>query len=83
MPNVPDPGARYLNGRLALNWLGRRLKSRWRMVYLDGQWYDRAAIREWIAARRERQLAVYVPHSRRAFTDADLLKIYDPFPYRP
>lgn len=81
--NVPDPTARYLNGRLALNWLGRRLKSRWRMVLLDGQWYDRAAIKAWIAARFDRELGVYVPHSRKAFTDEDLRKIYDPFPYRP
>lgn len=82
-PNVPDPNARYLNGRPALNWLGRRMKSRWRMVPLDGEWYDRAGIRAWISARTQRGLAVYVPHSKKPLTSADVLAIYDPFPFRP
>ena len=82
-PAVPDPDARYLNGRQALNWLGRRMKSRWRMVSLDGEWYDRTAIKTWISARTQRGLAVHVPHSKKAFTAADLQKIYDPFPFRP
>jgi hypothetical protein len=80
---VPDPDARYLNGRLALNWLGRRMKSRWRMVLLDGQWYDRTGIRAWIKARLDRGLGAFVPHSKKPLTKADMFAIYDPNPYRP
>ena len=80
---VPDPAQRYLNGRLALNWLGRRMKSRWRMVLLDGQWYDRFGIRAWIKARLDRGLGAFVPHSKKPLSKADMGAIYDPTPFRP
>lgn len=65
--------ARTRNGRPALDWLSRRSKPRWRMLALNGQWYDRNSLR----ARRP----TVVPHSRRPLTEAELATILDPNPW--
>ena len=59
--------ARYLDGRLGDNRLSRREVARWRLVKLNGVWYDRARL------ARELRLAASrrVPHSRRLLTPAE------------
>lgn len=68
---------RTRNGRLAINRLSRTAKPRWRMILLDGQWYDRDRLRALLAgARRTR-----VPHSTRELTVAELENIMDSEPW--
>ncbi len=75
--------ARARNGRLAVNWITRALRPRWRMLRLDGQWYDRAALRDFLRSRANRRAAgaALVPHSRRAMTRKELDILYDPNPF--
>ncbi len=71
---------RYLNGRLADDRLSRRQVPRWRLVRLDGVWYDRARLAERLrseAAARRRA----IPHSRRALTPAEIARLESPRPY--
>ena len=42
---------RSRNGRLAIDWLSRRQKPRWRMLSLDGQMYDRDRLRDRVRQR--------------------------------
>lgn len=71
--------ARARNGRLAIDWLSRRQKPRWRMIALNSQWYDRERLR---ATLRGRPPPPAVPASRRRLTQAELNGIYDPNPWR-
>lgn len=59
--------ARYLDGRLAGDRLSRREVARWRLVRLNGVWYDRARL----AAQMRLAAARRVPHSRRQLTPAE------------
>lgn len=68
--------ARSRNGRLAVNWLSRQQKPRWRMVRMDSEWYDRDRMRDWTIRRGE-----FVPVSRRALTVAELVDLRDPNPW--
>lgn len=70
--------ARARNGRLEIDWLSRAQMPRWRMVELNGQWYDRDALRA-LLNRRPRPEAV--PASRRALTVAELQRVRDPAPW--
>ena len=57
--------SRYANGRLALDYFSRRLRRRWAQVRLDGQWYDRAALGDYLRRRAARGQPPAVPHSGR------------------
>lgn len=58
---------RTRNGTLALDWLTRTSRPRWRMLRLDGQWYDLGALRGSpnFTARSA------VPHSYRRLSNAE------------
>ncbi len=84
-----DPLAAWLgmhrvrNGRLGVNRLSRREKARWRMLALNGEFYDRDRLRAALADQARRGLAApVVPHSRRRLTRAELDAIADPNPWR-
>ena len=62
---------RYRNGLLALDYFGRRMERRWAQVRLDGQWYGRAALADWLRRRAERGLPPAVPHSGRPLSARD------------
>jgi hypothetical protein len=69
---------RVRNGRLAINRLSRAAKPRWRMILLDGQWYDRDRLRALVSNTRRRTA---VPHSARALTAAELADVMDLEPW--
>ena len=71
---------RARNGRLAPDMLSRRLQARWRLLFLDGQYYDRARLRR-LVERVGRARAV-VPDSRRRFGPSDWEALDDPSPWR-
>lgn len=66
---------RTRNGRPAINWMSRRTLPRWRMVPLNGQWYERGRL-----ARAVTQ-SPSVPHSRRRLTPAELRNATNTEPY--
>jgi hypothetical protein len=66
---------RYRNGRLAMNALSRRLKSRWRMIAIEDEWYDRERL------RAELSRGLHVPQTRRALTQNELARIRNSFPW--
>ena len=70
---------RTRNGRLAINRLSRTAKPRWRMILLDGQWYDRDLLRAMAADARRNGFRI--PHSMRALTAAELGDVTDPEPW--
>lgn len=70
---------RARNGRLAVNWISRAQKPRWRMLPLDSTWYDRDRLRALAAARAvvpstSRPLT---PMERRAINDRNPWRLYD------
>lgn len=69
--------ARARNGRLAIDWISRRQKPRWRMVVLDGQHYNRDRLRRIV----DRGRAVIVPRLKRPLTAAEVRAIRDPNPW--
>lgn len=70
--------ARARNGRLQINWVSRAQKPRWRMVFLDGQWYERDGLRALLDRRPKPEV---VPASRRRMTNAELRALRDPNPW--
>lgn len=70
---------RARNGRLDIDWISRSQKSKWRMVPLDGQWYNRAGL---VALVSKRPKPERVPASRRELTNAELRDLTDPNPWR-
>ena len=71
---------RARNGRLAPDMLSRRMQARWRMLFLDGQYYDRARLRR-VVTRVGRARAV-VPDSRRRMDASNFLALDDANPWR-
>lgn len=71
--------ARKRNGRLAIDWVSRRQKPRWRMVGLNSQWYDRGRLRDLLAGRPTPSV---VPASRRRLTARELENIANTNPWR-
>ncbi len=67
--------ARTRNGRLAINWQSRRSMPRWRMVPLNGQWYNRGRLRATVQRRPK------VPHSGRALTAEELANALNTNPW--
>ena len=74
---------RTRNGRLATNRISRRAISRWRMVRLDGEYYDRARLRAALADQKRRAPGAppTVPHSRRRMTAFEIDDLFDPNPW--
>ena len=70
---------RARNGRLAVDWVSRRQEPRWRMLRLDGQWYDRRRLRALLASRPRPEV---VPASRRRLSAAELAAVRDANPWR-
>lgn len=72
---------RSRNGRLQLNWLSRRALPRYKMLALDGQWYDRRRLRDRLRSDRAAGRRLVVPHSARALTAAELAAVADVNPW--
>lgn len=71
--------ARARNGRLEINWISRYEKPRWKMIKLDGEWYDRERLKKLLDRRPKPEI---VPGgSRRKLTAAELSLIRDTTPY--
>lgn len=70
--------ARARNGRLEINWISRYEKPRWKMIKLDGEWYDRERLKKMLDRRPKPEI---VPGSRRRLTAAELDVIRDPSPW--
>ena len=62
---------RLRNGRLEVDRLSRALRPHWRMVQLNGQWYDMESLRD----------ATHVPATRRRLTPAELELLRNPAPW--
>lgn len=82
---------RHRNGRLEIDWFSRRQMTRWRMVPLDGQWYERGRLRDWLQGRAQnRQGRVQtrassydvVPASRRRLTAGEIADVQNRNPWR-
>jgi hypothetical protein len=63
---------RTRDGRLAVNWLSRREVARWRMLALNGQWYDRGRLRQRVSSNTSQGRVAVVPHSSRRMTNAEV-----------
>lgn len=74
-----DAAPGYRNGRLALDWMTRRQVPRWRLVKLDGTWYDPVLLRSLLASRPGRER---VPATGRPLTQDEWLRLMDPNPWR-
>jgi len=72
---------RTRNGRLQVDWLSRRSLPRYKMLALNGQWYDRRRLRDRIRSDRAAGRRLSVPHSSRALTTAELAAATDPNPW--
>lgn len=71
--------ARARNGRLATDWISRREKPRWKMIPLDGLWYNRERLRRFMRARPPPPI---VPVSRRKLTSREVDAVFDTNPWR-
>ena len=68
---------RYRNGRLAVDVMSRRQKPRWRMLMMNGDWYDRDSLRA-----EMRAMGHFVPQTRRALAQAEVAHIQNSEPWR-
>lgn len=68
---------RITNGRMAVDEFSRGKKPLWDMVRIDGVYYDRRALADWIVKRGK-----YAPGSRRPLSPAQIEDIQDPNPHR-
>lgn len=85
---------RSRNGRLAIDWLSRRQKPRWRMVALDGQLYDRDRLRDRLQDRLRqrgtntaatvvnRAAVTVVPSTSRPLTPQEVAEVMNANPWR-
>lgn len=71
--------ARARNGRLAVDWISRGQKPRWKMLPFDGSWYNRALLRELVARRPKPFL---VPGAARPLRPDELSRVSDAHPWR-
>jgi hypothetical protein len=72
---------RTRDGRLAVNWLSRREVARWKMMAMNGQWYDRGRLRQRVRANANRGRAPAVPHSSRRMTNAEVAEALNANPW--
>lgn len=70
--------ARTRNGRLAIDWLSRAQKPRWRMLALDSQLYNRERMRQRIATTQR----TVVPSTSRPLTARELAAALNTNPWR-
>lgn len=68
---------RARNARLEVDYLSRGLEPRWQMVRVDGTWYDRRALAEWLVAHGGQ-----TPTRRWTVPPEDVEDVTDPAPYR-
>lgn len=68
--------ARFRDGRLEPDWLSRNLRPRWRMVRLNGAWYNRDRLRARLNNRGPQ-----VPATRRDLAEAEVANVRDPNPW--
>lgn len=68
--------ARVRNARLAIDWVSRRQKPRWRMLPLDSQFFDRQRLRDLVRAKP------VVPSTLRRLTPPEIEAAFDPNPWR-
>lgn len=67
---------RKRDGRMEIDYFSRRLQPRWKLIKIDGVYYDRKSLANWLLTR-----GASVPTSRRPFTAKELENIRDPNPY--
>ena len=68
---------RTRNGRLDIDQFSRGLKPKWRMIRIDGAYFDRRKLAEWLTTRGK-----FAPTTRRALTTREIEGIQDANPYR-
>lgn len=68
--------ARFRDGRLEPDWLSRDLRPRWRMVRLNGQWYNRNRLRDRVEARGPQ-----VPATRRQLSNREQTNVTNTNPW--
>lgn len=73
---------RTRNGRLEVDQLSRRLQPRWKMVRVDGRWYDRRALAAWLLGHPGLATVPYAPASRAGIARNQVAAITDANPYR-
>jgi len=71
--------ARARNGRLAIDWISRRQMPRWRMLLVDGQYYNRQRLRQLLSRKPDLRSA---PGSKRKLVPAELKAVYNNNPWR-
>lgn len=72
---------RTRDGRLAVNWLSRREVARWRMLAMNGQFYDRGRLRERVRSNARQGRVPAVPHSSRRMTNAEVAEALNANPW--
>lgn len=70
--------ARYRNGRMDVNWVSRAQMPRWKMMRLDGTWYERRGLDRLLRRRPPPEVA---PVGRRQLTARELTALRDPNPW--
>lgn len=68
---------RTRNGRLEMDYLSRTLMPRWKMVRIDGVYYDRKALADWLVRR-----GPHAPSSRKALSADVIADLRNATPYR-
>lgn len=75
--------ARARNGRLAVDWFTRAQIPRWKLILLNGQWYERERLRQRLERSRgaaNRRLTV--PATGRRLTNAEIEDASNTSPWR-
>ena len=68
---------RTRNGRLDIDQFSRGLKPKWRMIRIDGAYFDRRKLAEWLTTRGK-----FAPTTRRALTSREIEALQNANPYR-
>ena len=78
MSDVADAAGvhRERDGRLDVDHFSRRLMPRWKMVRVDGRYFDRKALGAWLLERKTS------PITRRPLGARELVNATDPRPHR-
>lgn len=68
---------RTRNGRLNIDMFSRTLKPRWTLVKMNGAYYDRRQLAEWL-----KQRGATTPFTRRRMTNKEIQNVGNKNPYR-